>query len=127
MLGAHSRIHLGLKAGLTRTGLTAGLTLLTQAQPVRPSLTLLSQACGTEGGRCCLGRSSDGFVAGTCGAGLTCIPGPTVFGSKAQYEKLSRGVAAAAADGSVSGTCRKATTCNTAYNPCGKAAGGFTT
>lgn len=84
---------------------------------------LLLQACGTEGSPCCIAPNNNGFVEGTCKNGLTCIPGTTAFGSKAMFDKFQGGYQGAMRDASVTGTCRKATTCNTAYNPCGKAAG----
>ena len=80
------------------------------------------QACGNEGGACCVSASSHGYVSGTCSEGLSCVPGSTTFGSKAMFDKLSGGFTAASRDTSVAGTCRKAA-CNAAYSPCGKAAG----
>lgn len=84
---------------------------------------ILLQACGTEGSPCCIAPNNNGFVEGTCKNGLTCIPGTTTFGSKAMFDKFTGGYQGAMRDTTVTGTCRKATACNTAYNPCGKAAG----
>lgn len=88
-----------------------------------PTCVTPVQGCGSEGAPCCPSTNPNGFITSTCSSGLTCTPGSTPIGSRAQYDRLSGGLAAAARDTSVSGTCKKATTCNTAYNPCGKAAG----
>lgn len=81
------------------------------------------QGCGSEGAACCLSTNPNGYMSGTCSSGLTCIPGPTPFGSREQYDKITTGLAAAARDSSVTGACKKATVCNTEFNPCGKTAG----
>jgi hypothetical protein len=86
------------------------------------SLQTSAQACGAEGGPCCISTAANGSPQASCSSGLACIPPSIGWASKAQLEALAGGAAAAVGNTAVMGTCRKfaAKDCGKAYMPCGK-------